>query len=398
MSLFSYAIRNIRRRPFRSIALILSLTLLTGLLFTGTISIKGVLNSIDLATKRLGADLMVVPEGYDDKIRTTLIAGMPSVFFMPPENLERIKKIKGIKRVSPQLFLKGTKYECCTQVDAFLIAFDPLTDFTITPWLQQTIGRSLERDEVIIGGSIPIEKGAKMKFYGKPLRIVGKLSVTGLEYIDHGVFMTFETAQDMIRKSKTEAIEPLEIDENAISTILIQLEPGISPDRASLFVEYEIPGVRAVVSRNVIKSIKGQLFTLMRMLLGIGISLWTATILLIAVVFSMVVNERQREMGMLRSLGAKRNSIFFLITAEAFIISLSGGITGITVGGIFIYILKQPIMEAFKLPYLWPGNLFIMDSIMVILILSIVTGVVAAFYPAFRCSRMEPYEAIRKGE
>jgi putative ABC transport system permease protein len=398
VNLFSYAARNIKRRLFRSIALILSVTLVAGLLFSAAVSMKGVLNSIGIGTKRLGADLMVVPAGYEEKIKTTLIAGTPSVFYMPYKNLERIRNIKGVRSATPQLFIKGTQYECCTQVDAFLIAFDPQTDFTITPWLQESIDRPLGRDEVIIGRSIPVAKGDEMKFYGKSLKVVGHLSDTGLEYIDHGVFMTFETAKDMIRGSKDKAVEPLSLEEDAISAVLIQLNPEVSPERAAVFVEYEIQGVKAIASQDVIGGVKRQLYALLRMLLGIGLSLWIVTIILIAVVFSMIVNERQREIGILRSIGAKRRSIFSLISAEAFIISLTGGITGIMSGGLFLYILKKPLMETFKLPYLWPDNLFISGVIIVTLLISVTTGMIASFYPALRCSRMEPYEAIRKGE
>lgn len=204
MNLFLYASRNISRRPFRSIALILSVTIVSGLLFAGAISIRGILNSIELGTKRLGADLIVVPEGNEDRIKTTLMAGTPSVFYMPIENLDKVKRIKGVKAVSPQLFLEKSHYQCCSPVETFLIAFDPATDFTVLPWLQKPIGKSLGKDEIIIGSSIPVAEGEVMAFYGKSLRVVGFLSETGLEYIDHGVFMTFETAKDMIRTSKKE--------------------------------------------------------------------------------------------------------------------------------------------------------------------------------------------------
>ncbi len=398
MNLLAYAARNLSRRPFRSIALILSVTLVSGLLFAGAISIKGVMNSIGLGTKRLGADLMVIPRGYENNVKTTLIAGTPSVFYMPFENLDRIRKIKGVKSASPQLFIKGTHYECCTQVEAFLIAFDPATDFTITPWLQESIGRPLQKDEAIIGRSIPVAKGDDMVFYGKPLKVVGFLSDTGLEYIDHGVFMTFDTARDMIRTSKEKAVEPLGISEDVISTVLVQLNPDISPERAAVFIEYEVPDVKAIASQDVIGGVKKQLYTLLRMLLGIGVSLWLITIILIAVVFSMIVNERQREIGILRSIGAKRGSVFKLIMAEAFIISLIGGLAGIISWGLLLYSFRGPLMDAFKLPYLWPDRTFILSAIIVTLTVSTISGVAAAFYPAMRCSRMEPYEAIRKGE
>lgn len=46
-----------------------------------------------------------------------------------------------------------------TDVDAILIAFDPATDFTVSPWLKEAIDRPLGKDEAIIGRSLPVEKG-----------------------------------------------------------------------------------------------------------------------------------------------------------------------------------------------------------------------------------------------
>jgi putative ABC transport system permease protein len=398
MTILYLALKNIRRKLFRSMALVLSVALVSGLLFAGAISMKGVLTSISLGAKKLGADLMVVPEGSEEKVRTTLIAGKPSPVYMPAATLEKVVKIKGVKAASPQLFLKATSFACCTNVDAVLIAFDPATDFTVGPWLKEAIDRPIGKNEIIIGRSLPVEKGEQMVFYGTPLTVVGYLSDTGFDYIDHGVFMTMATARDMIRHSKEKAVEPLKIAEDAISTVLVQLDPSVTPERAAVFVEYEIKGVKAIASQDVVGAVKNQLLVLLKILLGVGFALWIVTLVLITVVFSMIVNERQREIGILRSLGAKRKTVFSLITVEAVIVSLIGGIAGIGAGGGVLYLLKKPVMAAFKLPYLWPDNVFIISAGGATLLIAIITGMAAVLYPAFRCSRMEPYEAIRKGE
>ncbi|GER94691.1 ABC transporter permease [hot springs metagenome] len=398
MNIFYLAFKNIRRKTFRSIALILCVAIVSGLLFAGSISMKGILTSVSLGAKRLGADLMVVPKGYEENIRSTIIAGKPSTLYMSYDVVNKIKNIKGVKQVSPQLFLKSTTYPCCTDVDVMLIAFDPMSDFTIGPWLKQAISRQLRKDEIIIGRSIPVAIGDKMTFYGKQLTVVGDLSETGFDYIDRGVFMTFETARDMIVHSKEKAVEPLKIAEDSISTVLVQLDPSISAERATIYVEYEVPDVKAIASEDVVGTVKRQLLVLLKVLVGAGIILWAITVVMITVVFSMIVNERQRELGILRSLGAESMSIFSLITLEAIIISVIGGITGIAAGGGILYLLKKPVMTAFKLPYLWPGSEFVIFAAIATILISTITGMVAVFYPAFRCSRMEPYEAIRKGE
>lgn len=256
MTLLYLAKKNLKRKPFRTTALIISIALASGLLFAGAISMKSVLTSIRLGAERLGADLMVVPEGYEEKARSTLIAGKPSVFYMSGEVLDKVRKIKGVNQTSPQLFIKSTSYPCCTYVDVLLVAFEPETDFTVKPWLKETIKRELGKDEVIIGASIPVSTGEKMLFYGKELTVVGTLSRTGLEYIDHAVYMTMETARDLIKISKTKSFEPLDIKEDVYSTILVQLDPAISPERAAVFIEYEIKGVKAITSQDIIGSVK----------------------------------------------------------------------------------------------------------------------------------------------
>ncbi len=51
--------------------------------------------------------------------------------------LDQVKVVDGVKNVTPQLFVKPTSFTCCFNVDVFLIAFDPETDFTVKPWLEK---------------------------------------------------------------------------------------------------------------------------------------------------------------------------------------------------------------------------------------------------------------------
>lgn len=398
MTIVSIAAKNIKRRLFRSITLVIAVALVSGLLFAGAVSMKSVLTSIKIGTERLGADLMIVPAGHEHEAMSALIASKPSVFYMPYDVFEKAKKVKGVKKASPQLFIKSAQYECCSFVDTLLVAFDPESDFTVLPWLEGKLDHPLAKNEVLLGRSIPVAKGDSMSFYGKPLTVAGFFAETGLKNIDNGAYMTIETAREMIHESKKNAREVLKIDDNAISTVLVQLEPDVSAERAAVFIEYEIPGVKAVTTQEVIGSVKRQMNVLLKTIAGIGISLWLVTMILIAVVFSMIVNERQREIGLLRSMGAKRTSVFSLIIIEASIISISGGIAGIAAGWVILSSLKQTIMSAFKLPYLWPETFFIATTASATVIAALITGVLAAFYPALRSSLMEPYEAIRKGE
>lgn len=399
MNQFRLAVRNLTRRIFRSAALAAALALVVALFFAGAVAMKSISTSIDLGSQRLGADLMVVPEGYEDSARSTLIAGKPSVFYMPEEILHRVRKVQGVKKATPQLFLKSAEFECCTFVDIMLVAFDQETDFTIGSWLKTAIDRPLADRETIIGRSIPVATGLSIKYFGVPLEVVGDLAETGLEYIDHAAFMTMATAREMIRNSRTLPEKPLkDIAEDAISVVLVELDPAITPDRAKVFIEYEIEGVKALTSQDVIGAVKRQLSVLIRTIGGIGLSLWLITMVLIGLVFSMSVNERQREMGLLQAMGAKRKNVFGLVALEAALLSLAGSILGLVVGGGLLIVCREPLRTAFKLPYLWPDARFVFLAGFFAVAAALMSGIVAAAWPAYRISRMEPYLAIRKGE
>jgi len=398
MNILELSIRNLKRKPFRSITLILSVALVSALVFAGSISAKSVLTSILIGAQRLGADLIVVPQGYEDNARTTLIAGRPSVFYMPSEVLNKVRSIKGVKRASPQLFIKSSEFECCTFVNVLLVAFDPETDFTITSWLEKKSKTPLGPDEVIIGRSVPVSIGEKMKFFGKSLTVKNYFAPTGLEFIDKGVYMTIDTARDMIRKSKTQAQEPINIDEDAISTVLVQLEPNITPERGAVFVEYEVKGIKAIPAQEVISSVKRQLYLLLKAIFGGAIALWLIVLILIGIVFSMIVNERQKEIGLLRSMGAKRSFVFSMILSESIIISAIGAVSGIVIGGSALIIWKESLKVTFGLPYIIPNALFVSEMIALTILAITVSGGLAALFPSVKSSMIQPYEAVRRGE
>jgi ABC-type antimicrobial peptide transport system permease subunit len=46
----------------------------------------------------------------------------------------------------------------------------------------------------------------------------------------------------------------------------------------------------------------------------------------------MVIHKRQREIGLLMSMGAKRNVIFFLVIAESLVLAATGGIASVAAG------------------------------------------------------------------
>lgn len=399
MNLLFVVRKNIRKKLFRSIAIILSVMVVSATLFAVTTIMESVETSLKKGTARLGADIMVVPAKAENVARSALLSGEPTTFYMDSDVEAKIRTIEGVKSAAGQIFLESTTYQCCDIGKMLLIGFDPSNDFTIMPWLTEEMKKPLADDEVIMGRGITAYMvGDWIKLYGMEFTIAGMLEETGMKFLDESVFMPISAVRKIVENSKKKGVKRVELPENKISTIFVRVNPDISPARVAIFIEHGIDGVKAIVSEQVISSVRQQLFVLLRSTLFISIILWVLSLLLIGVVFSMIVNERQREIGLLRAMGATKGNIFQLIMSEAALLSLVGGFIGIILGGGFLYVFKGFIRASLQIPYLWPSVPVFAVLILACLLMSLITGTGAALYPSIRSMNMEPYEAIRRGE
>src|SRR5664279_1162219 len=398
LNITSLAVKNLRRKIVRSLLLFLSVTVVTGTLFSATIFISSMQNALKIGTYRLGADVLVVPEKYAADARSALLAGEPTSFYMNRDILEKVKRVGGVKKASPQLFIKPTSFTCCYNVNAFLVAFDPTSDFTITPWLEKNLKKPLSGNEVITGRGMPVMAGDQISFFGTLFKVVGTMEPTGIKFFDQSIFMTMDAAYKMAEDSKTKSMQPISLSKDEISTVLVRVEEGIAPDRVAIRIEHDVDGVRAMASDEVISTVRKQLMGLLKGILIISALLWILSLLMMGFVFYMIVNERQRELGLLRSMGARKKHVFGLIITEAVIISGLGGIAGLISGSAILMIFKDAILQHLKLPYLLPQMTFLVELVLGAVIFSLLTGILSSLFPAVLASNMEPYEAIRKGE
>lgn len=105
----------------------------------------------------------------------------------------------------------------------------------------------------------------------------------------------------------------------------------------------------------------------------------------------LAVNQRIREVGLRKAVGAKNSDVEFQFLVESVFISFFGGIIGVILG-IVISFLVSLVMQ--YLQYTWP---FIISwqSIVVATLVSAGIGIVFGYYPARKASRISPMEALR---
>jgi putative ABC transport system permease protein len=396
--IFGLALRNLRRKFVRTAVLLLLVAVVTGTLLSATIFISGMRNALKIGTYRLGADVLVVPEKNEAQARAALLSGEPTSFYMERSVYDAVKNVEGVRRASPQLFIKPASFTCCYNVEAFLVAFDPETDFTVTPWLQKNLKKPLVNNEVITGSSLPVLKGDSLPFFGTLFTVAGTMEPTGMKFFDQSVFMTMDTAYAMAANSKSKSMQPIDLDRNSISAVMVQVQENFTPDRAAIRIEHAVEGVKAIASDEVVSNVRRQLAGLLKGILAISALLWVISLLMMGFAFYMIVNERQRELGLLRAMGAKRAQIFSLIVTEAVMVSVTGGLIGVAIGFSLLLAFKDLIIKSLKLPYLLPSGGVLAELVLGAVLFSLITGLLSSLLPAASASKMEPYEAIRKGE
>jgi putative ABC transport system permease protein len=114
-----------------------------------------------------------------------------------------------------------------------------------------------------------------------------------------------------------------------------------------------------------------------------GLSLFVGGIGIMNIMFVSVA-ERTREIGIRKAIGAKRRAILLQFLIEASGICLFGGMLGVAIAWPITLLLQKAFPAQMSLP-----------AVGIALAVSLVTGVVSGFLPAWRAARMNPVDALR---
>ena len=397
MNAFQLALKNISGNAFRNIVVALCATLVSAFVLFTTLVMRGAEASLRLTIDRLGADIVVVPEGSEEKVESALLMGIPARFWMPKDNLAKIAAIQDVEVVSPQLFLVTLSgASCCSVSEMFMIAYDPASDFTIQPWLKQELGDGLRLGEVVGGSYISATEGKQnIKVYGYLVTLKTNMEPTGTG-LDQSMFLTFDTAYDIASKSQVQAESPLTIPPDSISAALIKVKPGGDPHAVAVQIMQNVPGVTPIESSNLFQSYRKQMTGLLGSILAILGVTWGLSIVLIGLVFSMAANERRKELGVLRALGATRRFVFQSLLAESSILAFFGGANGVVLASLSVYLFRKLIMVSLDIPFVLPSPVSLMIQIGVGMLLAMFSVNLAALIPAYKISRQDPAIAMRE--
>ena len=159
------AFSNIKRKPFRTFALILISALSAGVLFATLLLSSSLEQGIKGFQNRLGADLMIVPQGNENKFENVLLTGEPNYFYMDRNIEDTVRGVQGVSQVSSQFYLTSLSESCC-DFSVQLIGFDPQSDFIIQNWAGKKIEKNKD-DELLLTGSNVTLSHNQVTFFGQ---------------------------------------------------------------------------------------------------------------------------------------------------------------------------------------------------------------------------------------
>jgi putative ABC transport system permease protein len=397
VSLTQLAWRNMARHAFRSGLVAGCAFLLAALTLAATWIIYGSRASLQQTSERLGADLLVVPAGSQTNVESALLMGRPVSAWMPAEALSLVARVPGVGRASPQIYLSTLAgASCCSASEMFLVVFDPTTDFTLRPWLQQQAVKELAGDEALGGSKVFIPPGqTHIRVYGTALRLKGNLASTGTG-LDQTLFMSWATAQDIARMSKALAEQELTIPTNSISAILIKIKPGADLNQVSDRIARQISGVTVIPSPGLFQASRQQISALGHLSRTFLFVVWFLALGIIGLVFSLAVHERRREVGVLRALGATRSFVFRGLLMEACLLALGGGLAGATLSGLALWLFRPALLAVFQIPFLFPSLPLALGLIALGLLAALGCVGLGVLLPAVHVTRMDPASAMRE--
>lgn len=393
------ALQNVLRKPARTIMLVVAVTLSTGGVFASYTVANGIKDSMDTSFSRMGADLIVVPQNAMVNITSALLTVQPTDETLNAALVAQVEKMDGIAQAAPQTYFQVPIMSGMPECKANLIGFDAGKDFTIMPWVIARAPRPMVPGDILAGSRRSEAIGDEISPCNIPSNIYGKLGRSGVGPVDDSFFAEYETIKLLHSKLKerSSAESTLNFDSSKISAILVKLKFGATPEQAR-FAIAKLPGVKVVSGATIVTSTRQATTALLGGMLGFTAMMLVAMLIMVSLLFSGIISERRREVGLLRAIGSRHADVMGMLLAEAVFTTSLGGITGIIFGSGLLLLFQRSLvyyLETLHVDFAWPQATTIVCVGLSCSIVSALVGLLGALVPAWRASLEEPYLLIQ---
>ncbi len=383
MNLRTIAFNNLRRRKARLLFLVAGLligvaTVVTLLSLTSALTMEA-----EHKLDSYGANILITPKSEALSLAYGGIT-LGTVAVDPREIRQRdlirifdIPNARNIAAVTPKVL--GTVEVAGSRV--LLMGVNEAVEFEVKRWWSVD-GRPLAGEDELVAGSavartLGLATGAPVVIGGQSFTVTGILRETGSPD-DHLLIGSLPVVQRLLGKEGTVSLAEV-----------VALCADCPVEDMVHQIAAVLPEVQVSAIQQVVKTRMHALEQFRAFSLGVAAVVILVGALVVFVTMMGAVNERTREIGIFRALGFRRGHVLGLILMEASSVSLLSGFLGYLAGmgatRLLLPLLVEEHPHLVWSPYLAAGAL----------LLALVVGTLASFYPALHASRMEPTEALR---
>lgn len=384
MTIFSVALKNLKRHKTRTMLTIIGIAVASAALFSILSFDAGYKKALDEELMATGIHLFVSTEGCPLEAASLILHGGEIPRFLRADILLEVAKVEGVKNAGGFLIFSipspdGSKVDLFYGITKDVLKVKP--NWKVNgEWFK-------DENSVILGSEVAkVEKrnvGDKVYIESleKEFVVSGILDKTyGQD--DSFYYLPVETAQKLFKKEgKLTAIGVQLWDLTQMEAVKSKLET--MPD------VYVVPAEQ--ISKEILKLVGGTKALMYSILL---ITLMVSALGLLNTIL-MATFERQKEFGYLRCVGAGQFDLIRLILFETVILCSAGAAMGFVSGYLFSSGTDQWVRQ--YLPYVPAGKLLRPNLSIIAVSASAVLGLglIAGLYPSYRASKISPMEAIR---
>ena len=393
-------IENYLRNPFRSFGLSLLIAMLASSLLVGGLFSFSLSKGLNRLSSRLGADVIVIPQGTEINDQSVLLQGDSKYAYLPEGSQEFIRGLDGVEIAAPQYYLTTLSASCCDQ-KVSVIGFDPASDFVIQPWIREVLTEKLPKGAIVVGSEIRIEEKGTVKFFDREYPVAATLEPIG-NRLDQAVFVDVSTLESIREAAQAKGVVFLFRNENpellTYSSILIKLAPNADLERLSREIHTRFDGVQIRSRKDMFSGLEKSARILQIVVWVIVAFFLIVAVAAIVISFSLSTRERRREYALLRIIGFTRKRLKKLVLAESFLVSAVGTYIGLLFTSVAFFTFRIWIGEHVGVPFIIPASAEITGVYVAVILLLHSVGPAAVYGVANKVSQIDAYAALREVE
>lgn len=394
-----YSLRNLEHRKARSLMTVFSILLGIAAIFIFISFGLGLRAYVSEFTSQTSADKVSIASKAGGG------PGLDSSFALTKDDLKAVEKASGVKEASG-LYISAAQIEQNgNKKYSFIISYDPSTLIVLEFFGDIGIykGRLLrpgDDGKVVLGFNYLLEDKIFPKAYdlndkitidGKELTIIGFFEPVGNPQDDSQIYITNDFFEKLYPEKSAEgydwAVARVNIDniDQAIENIEKNLRKSrnLEEGKEDFFVQSFV---------DMIESFSGALDVIVGFIIIIAlISVFVSAINTANTMITSVL-ERTKEIGIIKSVGAKNSEILGIFLFESAFLGLLAGLGGVGVGWLFSSIASS-VLNSIGYGFLTP--IFPISLFVGCILFASITGGLSGIIPAIRASQIKPVDALR---